>query len=169
MGLYMQNGPAKAKVLDIQQNVMNTKSCIQNYVHCTFGTGMFWFLKPCAHFLLVLPAYADVWPFLLLQQSRWNALFRCSASLERHDLNDWLVSTPPISAGEIHILDVFRRPQDLPGHLDDILAAKPKVVWLQSGISNPEFEQQLADAGIMVVADRCLKVDHQAAASSARL
>jgi len=71
--------------------------------------------------------------------------------------------------GEIDILDVFRRPQDLPGHLDDILIAKPKVVWLQSGITNPEFEQQLADAGIKVVANRCLKVDHQAAASSARL
>jgi predicted CoA-binding protein len=73
-------------------------------------------------------------------------------------------------AGEIDILDVFRRPQDLSEHLEDIIKAKPKVVWLQSGITNAEFEQQLAEAGIKVIANRCLKVDHQAAiASSARL
>lgn len=34
----------------------------------------------------------------------------------------------------VDILDVFRRPSDLPPHLPDILALKPKVVWLQSGI-----------------------------------
>jgi len=58
------------------------------------------------------------------------------------------------------ILCVFRKPSDLPAHLDDILAAphKPPVVWLQSGIHNPEFEQQLAEAGISVVYDQCLKV-----------
>ena len=69
--------------------------------------------------------------------------------------------------GEIDILDVFRKPSDLPPHLEDILQAKPKVVWLQSGITNPEFEQQLAEAGMKVVANRCLKVDRQAAAAAA--
>ena len=37
----------------------------------------------------------------------------------------------------VDIVDVFRRPQDLAGHLSDILAARPKAVWLQSGISEP--------------------------------
>lgn len=52
------------------------------------------------------------------------------------------------------IVDVFRRPSDLQGHLEDILAARPKAVWLQSGITNPEFEAALAAAGITVVANR---------------
>ncbi len=64
---------------------------------------------------------------------------------------------------------MFRRPQDLAGHLEDLLAAKPKAVWLQSGISEPGFEAALAAAGITVVADRCLLVEHQAAAREARL
>lgn len=59
-----------------------------------------------------------------------------------------------------------RKPSDLPPHLDDILAAKPKAVWLQSGITNPEFEQALAAAGIQVVSDRCLMVDHRRAVSN---
>ena len=62
---------------------------------------------------------------------------------------------------DVDVLDVFRRPQDLPAHLPDILAMNPRpaCVWLQSGISNPEFEQALADHGIKVVVSRCMKVD----------
>lgn len=65
--------------------------------------------------------------------------------------------------GEIDILDVFRRPQDLAPHLDDILAKRPKVVWLQSGIREPGFAQKLVEAGIDVVQDRCLMVERQRA------
>jgi predicted CoA-binding protein len=63
--------------------------------------------------------------------------------------------------GEIDILDVFRRPEDLPPHLDDVLAKRPKVVWLQTGIRHPGFAQQLVDAGIDVVQDRCLMVEYR--------
>jgi predicted CoA-binding protein len=63
--------------------------------------------------------------------------------------------------GPVDILDVFRRPQDIPAHVDDILKLKPDVVWLQSGITNPEVEEQLAREGIKVVSNRCLKVDRQ--------
>lgn len=68
-------------------------------------------------------------------------------------------------AGEIDILDIFRKPSDIPPHLEDILAKQPlpKVVWLQSGITNPEAEEVLAKAGIKVVSDKCLKVEHQQA------
>ena len=59
------------------------------------------------------------------------------------------------------LVDVFRRPQDLPPHLDDILAARPRAVWLQSGIRNDAFAEQLARAGIEVVQDRCLMVEHR--------
>lgn len=63
--------------------------------------------------------------------------------------------------GQIDLVDVFRRPQDLPAHLDDILAARPAAVWLQSGIRNDDFAGQLARAGIQVVQDRCLMVEHR--------
>jgi predicted CoA-binding protein len=63
--------------------------------------------------------------------------------------------------GEIDLVDVFRRSQDVPPHVDDILAAKPKAVWLQSGIRNEEAARRLAEAGIKVVQDRCLMVEHR--------
>jgi uncharacterized protein len=63
--------------------------------------------------------------------------------------------------GEIDLVDVFRRPQDLPAHLDDLLAKRPHAVWLQSGIRHDELCEQLARAGIRVVQDRCLMVEHR--------
>jgi predicted CoA-binding protein len=70
----------------------------------------------------------------------------------------------------VDIVDVFRRPADLPAHVPDILGMDPRpaVVWLQSGISNPEVEQQLSEAGIKVVVSRCLKVDRAAAGHRSR-
>src|SRR5712691_12563320 len=59
----------------------------------------------------------------------------------------------------IDMVNVFRRPSDIPPHVDDILAAKPKVVWFQLGIRNDEAAQRLAEAGIKVVQDRCLMVE----------
>ncbi|MET0285593.1 MAG: CoA-binding protein [Polyangiales bacterium] len=65
--------------------------------------------------------------------------------------------------GELDILDVFRRPSDLHAHLDDVIAKKPKVVWLQSGIEDDDFAAALTAAGIDVVQDRCLMVEHRRA------
>lgn len=62
---------------------------------------------------------------------------------------------------EIDLVNVFRRSQDVPAHLDDILAKKPKAVWLQSGIRDDTVAETLAKAGIKVVQDRCLMVDHR--------
>ncbi|HET7437281.1 MAG TPA: CoA-binding protein [Thermoanaerobaculia bacterium] len=59
----------------------------------------------------------------------------------------------------IDMVNVFRRPNDIPPHVDDILAAKPKYVWFQLGIRNDEAAQRLAEAGIKVVQDRCLMVE----------
>jgi predicted CoA-binding protein len=63
--------------------------------------------------------------------------------------------------GELDLVDVFRRPKDLEAHLDDILAKKPKAVWFQAGIRNDAVADRLAAAGIDVVQDRCLMVDHR--------
>jgi predicted CoA-binding protein len=61
----------------------------------------------------------------------------------------------------IDMVDVFRRPQDLHKHTDDILTKQPKAVWLQSGIRHDAIAEQLAKAGIKVVQDRCLMVEHR--------
>ena len=63
--------------------------------------------------------------------------------------------------GEVDMVNVFRRSEDVPPHVDDILAKKPKSVWLQLGIQNDEAAEKLARAGIKVVQNRCLMVDHR--------
>jgi predicted CoA-binding protein len=65
--------------------------------------------------------------------------------------------------GEVDIVNVFRRPEDLPAHVDDILAKHPPVVWFQSGIRNDEVAEHLAREGIEVVQDRCIMVEHRRA------
>jgi predicted CoA-binding protein len=59
----------------------------------------------------------------------------------------------------IDLVNVFRPSPKLAGHLDDILAAKPRAVWLQQGIRDDAFAEALAQAGITVVQDRCLLVE----------
>jgi len=63
--------------------------------------------------------------------------------------------------GDIDLVDVFRRPQDIDQHVEDILAKKPKAVWFQSGIRNDAAAEKFARAGIKVVQSRCLMVDHR--------
>ncbi|HEY0375600.1 MAG TPA: CoA-binding protein [Pyrinomonadaceae bacterium] len=63
--------------------------------------------------------------------------------------------------GEVDLVNVFRRSEDIPPHLEDILAKNPRAVWFQSGIRNDQAAQKLAMAGIKVVQDRCLMVDHR--------
>ena len=65
--------------------------------------------------------------------------------------------------GEIDMVDVFRRAEHIPGHLEDMLAKKPRSVWFQSGIRNDRVAEALARAGIKVVQDRCLMVEHRRA------
>lgn len=62
---------------------------------------------------------------------------------------------------DIDMVNVFRRSEDVPPHLDDILAKKPKSVWLQLGIRNDAVAEALAKAGIKVVQNRCIMVDHR--------
>jgi uncharacterized protein len=61
--------------------------------------------------------------------------------------------------GQIDMVNVFRRAHDIPPHVDDILAARPKSVWFQLGIRNNEVAERLAKEGIDVVQDRCLLVE----------
>jgi uncharacterized protein len=63
--------------------------------------------------------------------------------------------------GDVDMVNVFRRSEDVLPHVDDILAKKPKSVWMQLGIRNDEAAERFARAGIKVVQDRCLMVDHR--------
>ena len=63
--------------------------------------------------------------------------------------------------GELDLVDVFRRPGDIDQHVDDILAKKPKAVWFQLGIRNDAAAERLASAGIKVIQNRCLMVEHR--------
>jgi uncharacterized protein len=61
--------------------------------------------------------------------------------------------------GEVDMVNVFRRPADIPPHVDDIIAKHPKSVWFQLGIRNDAAAEKLARAGIDVVQDHCLMVE----------
>lgn len=63
---------------------------------------------------------------------------------------------------KIDLVNVFRRSIDVAKHTADILAKKPKAVWMQSGIRNDEVAETLAKQGIKVVQDLCLMVEHRA-------
>jgi predicted CoA-binding protein len=65
--------------------------------------------------------------------------------------------------GPVDALVVFRAPAALPAHLPEILAMRfrPPLVWLQSGIRHAAFAEALEAAGVDVVQDRCLMVDHR--------
>ena len=63
--------------------------------------------------------------------------------------------------GDVDLVDVFRKPSDIDAHVDDILAKRPRAVWFQSGIRNDAAADRFAKAGITVVQDRCLMVDHR--------
>lgn len=63
--------------------------------------------------------------------------------------------------GGVDMVNVFRRSHDIPPHTEDILAKRPGSVWFQLGIRNDEVAETLARAGIKVVQDLCLMVEHR--------
>jgi len=66
------------------------------------------------------------------------------------------VPPPPVD-----LVDVFRKSADVKAHVPDLLAARPRAVWLQLGIRDDATAAELVKGGIYVVQDRCLMVDHR--------
>jgi len=98
---------------------------------------------------------------LYLQQHGYRIL-PVSPKLE-HVLGERVYPSLAALPEPVDVLNVFRAPQHLPQHVDEILALAhlPKVVWLQLGIRHDAAAARLAAAGIRVVQDRCMLVDHR--------
>jgi predicted CoA-binding protein len=60
----------------------------------------------------------------------------------------------------IDIVDVFRKPADIPGVLDEAIAIRAKTFWMQLGITDDVSAERGVAAGLNVVQDRCLKIEH---------
>jgi uncharacterized protein len=65
------------------------------------------------------------------------------------------------ATGPVDIVDVFRRAEFCPGHAREAVAVGARCLWLQLGIVSAEAGRIAADAGLAVVMDRCIKVDHR--------
>ncbi|MDH3686640.1 MAG: CoA-binding protein [Myxococcales bacterium] len=81
---------------------------------------------------------------------------------EREVLGERCVPALPSLETGCDLVNLFRAPAHLPGHTDEILSLSPRphAVWMQLGISHAESAGRLRQAGILVVEDRCLMVEH---------
>ncbi len=63
----------------------------------------------------------------------------------------------------VDVVNLFRASENIPDHIAEILALepRPRAVWMQLGIHHGPSAQQLREAGIEVIQDRCIMVDHR--------
>ena len=62
---------------------------------------------------------------------------------------------------KIDIVNIFRRSEAVPPIVQDAIALGARAIWMQEGISHREAAAEATQAGLVVVMDRCIKVDHQ--------
>lgn len=61
----------------------------------------------------------------------------------------------------VEVVDIFRRPEDVPPVVEEAIAIGAKAVWMQEGIVHQEAARRAREAGLAVVMDRCMKKEHQ--------
>ena len=62
--------------------------------------------------------------------------------------------------GPLEIVDLFQRPENVPPFVDQAIELGAKVIWMQLGIAEPESARRAEEAGLEVVQDRCIKMEH---------
>lgn len=62
--------------------------------------------------------------------------------------------------GPVDVVDVFRAPDQVGPVVDAAIAVKAKAIWFQLGVVNPEAIEKAKKAGLEVVVDRCIKIEH---------
>jgi uncharacterized protein len=62
---------------------------------------------------------------------------------------------------KIDVVDIFRRPEDVPPAVDSAIRAGAKVVWMQLGIENAAAAEKARSAGLTVVMDACMLIEHK--------
>jgi len=60
----------------------------------------------------------------------------------------------------VEVVDIFRSVEAIPAIVDEAIQVGAKVVWMQLGLSEPESARKAQEAGLQVVMDRCLKIEH---------
>jgi predicted CoA-binding protein len=60
----------------------------------------------------------------------------------------------------IEVVDIFRNVEAIPGIVDEAIAMGAKVVWMQLGLAEPASARKAREAGLQVVMDRCMKIEH---------
>jgi predicted CoA-binding protein len=71
-------------------------------------------------------------------------------------------SYPSLSAvpGGVEVVDIFRRPSAVPEIVEEAIAIGAKVIWMQLGVIHEEAAERAHQAGLEVVMDRCMKIEH---------
>ena len=60
----------------------------------------------------------------------------------------------------VEVVDIFRKVEAIPEIVADAIAVGAKVVWMQQGLEEPDSARKAGQAGLRVVMDRCIKIEH---------
>ena len=71
-----------------------------------------------------------------------------------------LTALAEVDPEAVRLVDIFRKPADVPAIVEEAIAVGAEVVWMQLGVIHPEAAQRAVAAGLNVVMDRCVKIEH---------
>lgn len=71
-----------------------------------------------------------------------------------------LLDIPPDTRGKVEIVDIFRKPEEIGAIVDQAIEIKAKVIWMQLGITNEDASRKARQAGLDVIQNRCIAVEH---------